>query len=235
MCSAAIFYAKERGVMNSIKTSNEQVSSESEITLGLLNAVHENSAITQRLVARDLGIALGLANAYLKRCIRKGHIKVKQIPSNRYAYYLTPQGFAEKTRLTADYLAYSFTFFRRAREQCLAALQECEHHNWKRVVLAGASELSEILTLTAGDTNITIAGIVDKGFKHKKFAGLEVFSCLDEIVQIDAVVITDVNNPQDRFDRLLNKWPRDRIITPTILGIVDEKNISAEDPTGISA
>ena len=220
--------------MNSSKTSNEASSSESEITLGLLNAVHDNSSITQRLVARDLGIALGLANAYLKRCIRKGHIKVKQIPSNRYAYYLTPQGFAEKTRLTADYLTYSFTFFRRARKQCLAALQECEHHNWKRVVLAGTSELSEILTLTAGDTKITIAGIVDRGFKHKRFAGLEVFSCLNEISQIDAVVITDVNNPQDCFDRLLNQWPRDRIIAPPILGIVDEKNISTDGPTGIS-
>ena len=220
--------------MNSSKTSNEASSGESEITLGLLNAVHNNSSITQRLVARDLGIALGLANAYLKRCIRKGHIKVKQIPSNRYAYYLTPQGFAEKTRLTADYLTYSFTFFRRARKQCLAALQECEQHNWKRVVLAGTSELSEILTLTAGDTKITIVGIVDKGFKHKRFAGLEVFSCLNEISQIDAVVITDVNNPQDCFDRLLNQWPRDRIIAPPILGIVDEKNISTEGPTGIS-
>ena len=220
--------------MNSSKTSNEASSSESEITLGLLNAVHDNSSITQRLVARDLGIALGLANAYLKRCIRKGYIKVKQIPSNRYTYYLTPQGFAEKTRLTADYLTYSFTFFRRARKQCLAALQECEHHNWKRVVLAGTSELSEILTLTAGDTKITIAGIVDRGFKHKRFAGLEVFSCLNEISQIDAVVITDVNNPQDCFDRLLNQWPRDRIIAPPILGIVDEKNISTEGPTGIS-
>ena len=220
--------------MNNSKTSNEASSSESEITLGLLNAVHGNSSITQRLVARDLGIALGLANAYLKRCVRKGYIKVKQIPSNRYTYYLTPQGFAEKTRLTADYLTYSFTFFRRARKQCLAALQECEHHNWKRVVLAGTSELSEILTLTAGDTKITIAGIVDRGFKHKRFAGLEVFSCLNEISQIDAVVITDVNNPQDCFDRLLNQWPRDRIIAPPILGIVDEKNISTDGPTGIS-
>jgi len=222
-------------VVNSIKTSNGPASSESEITLGLLNAVHENSSITQRLVARDLGIALGLANAYLKRCIRKGHIKVKQIPSNRYAYYLTPQGFAEKTRLTADYLTYSFTFFRRARQQCLAALQECENHKWQRVALAGASELSEILTLTAGDTNITIAGIVDKGFKHKKFAGLSVFSCLNQIIQIDAVIITDVNNPQDCFDRLLDHWPRDRIIAPTILGIVEEKNISPEELTGMSA
>ena len=54
---------------------------EAEITLGLLNAVEENSAHTQRSMASELGIALGLANAYLKRCARKGLIKVQQIPA----------------------------------------------------------------------------------------------------------------------------------------------------------
>ena len=88
---------------------------ETEITLGVLNAVHENSAVTQRSVAQQLGIALGLTNAYLKRCVKKGLIKVNQIPPNRYAYYLTPKGFSEKTRLTAEYFSSSFVFFRRAR------------------------------------------------------------------------------------------------------------------------
>ena len=42
-------------------------SADAEITLGLLSAVQQNSALTQRTVARELGIALGLANAYLKQ------------------------------------------------------------------------------------------------------------------------------------------------------------------------
>ena len=93
---------------------------EAEITLGMLNAVEENSVLTQRSLARELGIALGLANAYLKRCVTKGYIKVTHAPAKRYAYYLTPQGFAEKSRLTAQYLAISFDFFRLARSQCLS-------------------------------------------------------------------------------------------------------------------
>ena len=52
---------------------------ETKITLGLLNAVEANSALTQRTMASELGIALGLANAYLKRCVRKGLIKVQHI------------------------------------------------------------------------------------------------------------------------------------------------------------
>ena len=215
--------------MTSLKSSTNSGNNEAKITLGLLNAIHDNSSITQRSLAHDLEIALGLANAYLKRCIRKGHIKVKQIPSNRYAYYLTPQGFAEKTRLTADYLTSSFTFFRRAREQCSAALRECERQNWRRVTLVGASELAEILILTASNSKIEIAGIIDKETEGKNFAGLKVFSRLEEIGHTDAVVITDVNHPQDCFDRLLSQWQRHRIITPPLLGIVDEKNISNDD------
>ena len=60
--------------------------------------------MTQRHLADRLGVALGLANSYLRRCARKGLIKITQAPDNRYLYYLTPQGFTEKTRLTARYL-----------------------------------------------------------------------------------------------------------------------------------
>jgi hypothetical protein len=43
-----------------------------EIVLGLLTSIERDSAVTQRKLAGDLGIALGLANAYLRRCVRKG-------------------------------------------------------------------------------------------------------------------------------------------------------------------
>ncbi len=84
------------------KTSSQTANTDGEITLGLLNTVHENTSLTQRSIAQELGIALGLTNAYLKRCVKKGFIKVRQIPRNRYVYYLTPKGFAEKSRLSAE-------------------------------------------------------------------------------------------------------------------------------------
>ena len=66
--------------------------------LGLLEFVERNGAQSQRHIAAELGIALGLVNAYLKRCVKKGLIKVSSAPARQYAYYLTPQGFAEKSR-----------------------------------------------------------------------------------------------------------------------------------------
>jgi DNA-binding MarR family transcriptional regulator len=87
----------------------------SRIMLGLLDAVEQDRVHSQRHLASELDIALGLVNAYLKRCVKKGLVKVQHAPARRYVYYLTPQGFAEKSRLTVEYLSYSFGFFRQPR------------------------------------------------------------------------------------------------------------------------
>ncbi|NIQ08836.1 MAG: winged helix-turn-helix transcriptional regulator, partial [Gammaproteobacteria bacterium] len=75
------------------------------LTLEILQAIEQNNDVTQRHLASHLGVALGLANSYLKRCVRKGLVKIQHVPANRYLYYLTPKGFAEKSRLTAKYLS----------------------------------------------------------------------------------------------------------------------------------
>src|SRR3546814_4310673 len=56
-------------------------------------------------------------SALLKRCAAKGLVKIQNAPARRYAYYLTPKGFAEKSRLVAEYLETSLHFFRGARSQ----------------------------------------------------------------------------------------------------------------------
>src|SRR5881394_1396207 len=124
------------------------------IVLSVLTSIERDSSITQRKLANELGIALGLANAYLRRCVRKGLIKMSQVPLNRYAYYLTPQGFAEKSRLTAEYLTVSFDFFRRSRGDCAELLQECAARGWTRVALCGAGDLAEVAVLSAGESEI---------------------------------------------------------------------------------
>ncbi|HEY4820142.1 MAG TPA: winged helix-turn-helix transcriptional regulator, partial [Xanthobacteraceae bacterium] len=67
--------------------------------LGLLESVERGGEQSQRRLASELGVALGLVNAYLKRCVNKGLVKVSEAPARRYAYYLTPHGFTEKSLL----------------------------------------------------------------------------------------------------------------------------------------
>ena len=146
--------------MAKTKTDTPDLDNEARITLGLLNVVHDNSAASQRSMAGDLGIALGLANAYLKRCVKKGLIKVSQVPANRYAYYLTPKGFTEKSRLTAEFLSQSFRLFRLARTESADLFGQCQSRGWNRVALCGLGDLTEIMTLSARDFDIELVTVV---------------------------------------------------------------------------
>ncbi|MCG8512401.1 MAG: winged helix-turn-helix transcriptional regulator [Rhodospirillales bacterium] len=202
---------------------------QADITLGLLNAVHENSHVTQRTVATDLGVALGLVNTYIKRCVKKGYIKVRQAPANRYAYYLTPAGFAEKSRLTAQYLSYSFTFFRNARQQCSEILDRAAGRNWLRLALIGASDLAEIMILCAHEYPVDVVGIADPTAGSQTFQGLPVVSVLKKLGTVDAVVITDLSDPQAAYAALAEHLPDERILTPAILRVVRNSKRAAEE------
>ena len=90
--------------------------------LNLLSALEAGTSESQASLARRIGAAVGLVNALLRRSVRKGYVKMTSAPARRYTYYLTPKGFAEKSRLTAEYLAFSLDFFRRARRDCTALL-----------------------------------------------------------------------------------------------------------------
>jgi DNA-binding MarR family transcriptional regulator len=193
--------------------------SSTAITLGLLEAVHENAEISQRSVSKRLGIALGLTNAYLKRCVKKGMIKIQQVPRKRYAYYLTPQGFAEKSRLTAEYLTSSLGFFRRARLQLGTEFATCQRRNWRRVALAGVSDFAEIASLCARDHDVEILGIVDRKANISRFAGLKVVTTLSELAPVDAVIVTALSDAQEVRNALRAEITEERIHVPPMLGI----------------
>lgn len=206
-----------------------ELSSEAEITLGLLNAVHENSDHTQRSISKDLGIALGLANAYLKRCVKKGLIKIAQMPPNRYAYYLTPQGFAEKSRLTGEYLLQGFNLFRLARRQYEDLFVQCAHHGWRRIALAGIGDVGEIAFLSCGRQSVTVLGFVDVTSGTSEFLDLAVKRSPQEFDRLDAVVLTDLKNPQDTFDILRQDFPSERILVPAFLNVSRHHHVIPEE------
>jgi DNA-binding MarR family transcriptional regulator len=199
------------------------------IVLGLLTSVERDHSVTQRKLAGELGIALGLVNAYLRRCARKGLIKINQVPLNRYAYYLTPQGFAEKSRLTVEYLSVSLDFFRRARAGCAALLAECGGRGWRKVALYGAGDLAEIAVLSSGESEIEVVCIIDAAKAGRRCAGLPVVADLAAARglaggALDGVILTDTEAPQDRFDDLASAaasldLARGFIVSPALLGI----------------
>ena len=190
-----------------------------EVLLGLLNEVEADGNVTQRSMAARLGVALGLTNAYLKRAILKGWVKAQEVPKRRYMYYLTPTGFAEKSRLAAQYLSSSFAYFRTAHEHCLEQLQVCKASGWRRIVLYGGGELAQVAALAAMELKIDLIGVVAPGSNRSKLAGLTVFQAIEDAGEIDAVMFTDIEQSQTSYDRLVRTFPPERVVLPGLLGV----------------
>lgn len=190
-----------------------------EIMLGVLTSLENNREITQRSLAKELGIAVGLANAYVKRCIQKGFIKISQIPPRRYTYYLTPKGFAEKSRLTVEYLQISFEFLRDARNQIDQILETCASQGRQKIALVGAGELGEIALLCARGYPVTVVGFVDRVGAGSALQALPIFGDPVELTSVEAFILTDVSSPQETFDWLTDRLPSDRIFVPKMLNV----------------
>lgn len=190
------------------------------VMLGLLESVERNGGQSQRRLAADLGIALGLVNAYLKRCVKKGLVKVREAPARRYAYYLTPQGLAEKSRLTVEFLSYSFGFFRQAKADCSEALLYASTRGLVPIILAGQSELAEIAAICALDHGVDILGIVDERAGGDRFVGLPVFKNFDAAPPaFGAVLVTDLVRARETCAHAVDRFGETRVLVPDLLRV----------------
>ncbi|MDG2033834.1 MAG: winged helix-turn-helix transcriptional regulator [Rhodospirillales bacterium] len=211
------------GPMVNRLNSSFSETSDSEIVLRLLSAVENNSSLTQRSLAKDLGIALGLANAYLKRCAKKGFIKIQQVPANRYAYYLTPNGFSEKSRLTTEYLSQSFLVFRRAREEYSRLLSVCVSRGNNKIAVFGSSDLSEIILICARDFPVELVGIVTPGEMGSEYLGIPVKNSVVDLHEFDVILFAELVDPQSSYESLASVVGDHRVLAPEFLNISTDR------------
>ena len=179
----------------------------------LLSELDRDGGATQRTLASKLGVALGLTNLYLKRLARKGYIKISTIPRNRIRYLLTPQGFAEKSRLTYQYMQYSLTYYRDMRGRLKDMLSSLEGTQGQRVAICGTGELAELAYLALREMNIDCVGFVD-GTVRDTFLSCPV-SSPDRIAgwQFDRVLIADLDHAATYEEQLVRSGvPRDKVL-----------------------
>lgn len=74
----------------------------------ILKELEANPEISQRELAKELGISLGKANFCIQALIEKGLIKARNFKNSHnkkaYIYYLTPKGIEDKARVTMQFL-----------------------------------------------------------------------------------------------------------------------------------
>lgn len=187
---------------------------EQEIVLRLLEHVAEDEALSQAKFAKQVGIAKGLANAYFNRCLQKGWIKLKQVPKQRFLYYVTPKGFAEKASLTAQFLSDSYTFYRRARADLGTTMTRAAAKGHARLAVLGDGELAEIAAIVSEECPGEIVGFVALETSRTRIAGKPVVKSWDQIKAPDAALLATVTDAKPVYKNFTREYPDVPVYVP---------------------
>jgi EPS-associated MarR family transcriptional regulator len=89
-------------------TDQKEATLDDEIRYRVMRAIEQNPHLSQRELAKELGVSLGKANYCIRALIEKGLVKARSFSGNpnklAYAYILTPVGIEEKAHVTANFL-----------------------------------------------------------------------------------------------------------------------------------
>ena len=162
---------------------------DSSRSLQLLSEISGEEPLSQRELSRRLGIAVGLVNSYLKNLVSKGFVRVKNFPSNRYAYLLTPQGLAEKSRLAYQHLSYFTSLYTIARQDYLDLFRRLEGSGVREVIFCGVDEVAEVAYLSLRETGLELVAVMDDGRQGETFFGLPVVSIAEGLRGVNAPVV----------------------------------------------
>ena len=89
----------------------------------VLRTIQKKPKASQRKLAEELGFSLGKLNYCLKALQEKGLVKIQNFSSQKnkvkyfQQYILTPEGIAERTRLTINFMNRKMKEFDELREE----------------------------------------------------------------------------------------------------------------------
>lgn len=183
-------------------------------TLRLLEKVDEKHPQSQRALARELNVSVGLVNSFIKRLAKKGYIKIITSPKNRVRYIVTPTGLSEKSRLTYNFIQLSYRFYSQARKKLNILFNELEDLNVRHIVFFGATDLAEMAYLSLHDSSIELSAIVDDRDIRKMIVGQTVMPItqLDRI-PYERILITDDRGREEIQQKMMSySIPQQKII-----------------------
>ncbi|MDO8208688.1 MAG: MarR family EPS-associated transcriptional regulator [Gallionella sp.] len=100
------------------------------ISYGLLKTLKDNPSLSQRDLAKRLGVSLGKVNYCLNALVEKGCLKVENFRNNNnklaYVYLLTPHGVEQKARMTIGFLQFKMQEYECLRAEIAELKRETE-------------------------------------------------------------------------------------------------------------
>jgi DNA-binding MarR family transcriptional regulator len=119
--------------------------------LDILKIIAANPSISQRKIAERTGISLGQVNFLIKKCVRKGLVKIEGQTSKSLQYNLTPQGMSEKAKLTLEYIKVSYSAVITLTDKVRSFMNQYKQEGYSIYVYGSQDEMMEIVKLAMGN------------------------------------------------------------------------------------
>ena len=179
-----------------------------------MEEVESTAQVSQRHLAQQLGIALGVANLLVRNLAKKGYIRVSQVGWRRWVYVVTPAGLSRKVQLTLDYVQRFVDHYRRVRTLLREELGALATNADSRIAIYGTNELTELVYLGLRDVGITRIEFFDR-LSGSSLLGMPVQG-LDSLNpdDYDRVIVTPGADTEARRSELLAQGAdQGRIVT----------------------
>ncbi len=175
-----------------------------ERELAALEHIEQNPSISQRQLARELGVALGVANACVRTLVRKGLVKVRGESNRSITYHLTREGLARKAALALTWTNNTINDYVVARRRVQEQLGRLASRGIGRIAVLGADEAAELVVLIAPRVGLRVEAVVDVGGRRigDELAGRPVTRPEDLAgISLDAMVAVSTSLPIDAAER----------------------------------
>jgi len=178
------------------KGSDEGLASRELIILSEVQLTPETS---QRKLAKNLGVSLGITNLLIRNLVRKGQIRVVKAGWRRWLYALTPAGFSRKVQLMAAYIHRFLGHYERISRTLREEMEPLALHIESSVAIYGTGEFAELIYIGLKELGIEEVDIfASESFEGNKFLGMPVRNiAVMQAEYYDRVIVGDLDSTED--------------------------------------
>jgi len=171
-----------------------------ELRQQLIVELQRGSNVSQRALARRLGVAVGTVNRLLSDMVEAGYVQVFNRDVRPFAYRVTDDGQRYQRRLGLEHYSWVLGSLHRLEQRIRAKLLELRSRGVERVVFYGAGDVMEATNRVASGVGLQVVGVVDDDpTKHGLRKGSLVVSAPSAINELepDAVLITTLRHAEE--------------------------------------
>ena len=164
--------------------------------IDLLEALNSKRIPTQRELADETGMSLGMVNNLIKKCAKKGLLKIEKVSRKNIRYLLTPAGLKKISERSLNYIIRSYRAIKVLTSELLERAEiDCDAES--NIYLYGAKdEIYELVKTVLVDNGINFEVIDDLEEFGELSDGIIYYwdpDILEELERIDAEVFNIVS------------------------------------------